>query len=120
MMQNKSGWLATVLLGAMLVGSAGVLAAGDKTGEKGETRKGAVVGVVTAKADNYVEVKADGEEKARKYVPRYLANGLDKDMLKQIATLKIGSRVRLEWEFDERARVVRIEVLKAATPKEGK
>src|SRR6516164_3877179 len=35
-------------------------------------RSGRVVGEVTAKTKNWVEVKADGEEKARRYMPRWV------------------------------------------------
>ena len=38
-------------------------------------------------------------------------------MLDVIAKLKVGSRVRLEWSFDERPRIEKIEVLKAADDK---
>ena len=33
-------------------------------------------------------------------------------MLKTIREIKVGSRVRLEWEFEERPRVVKVDVLK--------
>jgi hypothetical protein len=120
------------LLGAMLVVVlvclAGALPAGDKKDDKdkGEKRKGTVAGVLTAKGDNFIEVKADGEEKARKYVPHWVGGvpakdgGFDKAILKQIGQLKIGSRIRLDWDFEERPRIVRIEVLKTAEPKDSK
>src|SRR6516162_6179064 len=123
-------FLGKLLAGALfatLAAFAADLTAGDKKDEKDkkdEPRKGTVVGQITAKGENYVEVKADGEEKGRRYVPHWRGGnpaqggGLDKDMLKQIAKLTVGSRVRLDWEFDERARVVRIEVLKAAEMKD--
>ena len=44
--------------------------------------------------------------------------GPDKKMVAEIAKLKIGSRLKIQWEFEERARVVKIEVLKE--PKEEK
>ena len=87
---------------------------------EGEKKSGAVVGVVAAKGDAWVEVKADGEEKARRYVPNWVGGapkdggGPDKDMVKAIKDLKVGSRVRLEWKYDERPRVVKIEIIKAA------
>jgi hypothetical protein len=93
--------------------------------KKEEKKSGTVAGMLMAKGDNWIEVKADGEEKARKYTPQWLgANlqqgaGLDKKMLEVIKGLKVGSRVRLEWEFDERARVVKVEVLKAPDSKEA-
>ncbi|MCS7020625.1 MAG: hypothetical protein NZ703_04080 [Gemmataceae bacterium] len=85
---------------------------------KEEKRKGTVVGVVTAKGENWLEVKADGEEKARRYVPHWRGGlpdqggGFDKAMLAQIRITPVGSVVRLEWEFEERPRVVKLEVLK--------
>jgi hypothetical protein len=90
-----------------------------KDGKKAEEgRKGTVTGVVTAKGDNWIEVKADGEEKARRYVPHW-KGGLpkdggrpDKDMVAKIKGTAVNSRVKLDWEFEERARVVKIEVLK--------
>jgi hypothetical protein len=87
--------------------------------QKPEKRSGTVVGVVTAKANNWIEVKADGEDKGRRYVPHWRGGlpkdggGPDKEMLKAIAAVKLGSRVEVKWEFEERPRVVKIEVLKA-------
>ena len=98
---------------------AAVLAAVATTQEKKvEPRKGTVTGQVTAKGDNWIEVKADGEEKARRYVPHWRGGapadggGPDKDMLAKIKDTPLKSRVKLDWEFEERARVVKIEVLK--------
>jgi hypothetical protein len=88
----------------------------DKKAE--EARKGTVTGVVTAKGDNWIEVKADGEEKARKYVPHWkggnpnAGGGPDKEMVAKIKDTPLHSRVQLEWVFDERPRVEKIEVLK--------
>ena len=86
--------------------------------EKG--KKGTVVGTLTAKGENWIEVKADGEEKARRYVPHWRGGlpadggGPDKKTLATIRTLKVGSRVRLEWSFEERPRIEKIEVLECA------
>jgi ferric-dicitrate binding protein FerR (iron transport regulator) len=97
--------------------SAGEAAAADEKGA--EKRKGVVTGVVTAKGENFLEVRADGEEKGRRYVPHWVGGtpaqggGPDKAILAQIAKIPIGARVRLEWEFEERARVVKVEVLQA-------
>jgi hypothetical protein len=88
----------------------------DKKAEEG--RKGTVTGLVTAKGDNWIEVKADGEEKARRYVPHWKGGlpkdggGPDKAMVATIKETAVNSRVKLDWEFEERARVVKIEVLK--------
>jgi hypothetical protein len=88
-----------------------------------EKKSGTVSGIVTAKDKNWIEVKADGEEKARRYVPRWIGGkpadggGLDRKMLKTFADLKIGSRIRLEWEFEERPRAVKVELLRAPKDK---
>lgn len=81
-------------------------------------RGGTVVGEVVKKDKNWIEVKADGEEKARRYVPHWVGGapsaggGPEKKILEEIAKLKVGSRVKIQWEFEERPRVVKIEVLK--------
>ncbi len=92
----------------------------DKKVEKNkeEGRKGTVTGTVTAKGDNWIEVKADGEEKGRRYVPHWkggqpsAGGGLDKEMLKIIKETPLKSRVLLDWSFEERPRVEKITVLK--------
>jgi hypothetical protein len=86
--------------------------------KKDVEKKGTVTGVVTAKGPNWIEVKADGEEKARRYVPHWKGGlpkdggGPDKEMVAKIKETSVKSRVRLEWVFNERPRVVKIEVLK--------
>jgi hypothetical protein len=89
----------------------------DDEPKKDAVKKGTVTGVVTARGDNWIEVKADGEEKARRYVPHWRGNaggGFDKEMLAKIKEVPVRSRVRIEWSFEERPRVEKIEVLKKA------
>jgi hypothetical protein len=83
----------------------------DKGGkpDSEERRKGTVVGILTAKEKNFVEIKADGEEKARRYV---VPPKSDKELLHIVQEVEIGSRVRVEWDFLERQRVLKMEVLK--------
>jgi acylphosphatase len=83
-------------------------------GKGEEARKGSVTGVVTARGEDWVEVKADGEEKARRYVPHFPGRpeGTDKATLELMRTIPVGSRVKLDWLFEERPRVMKIEVLK--------
>src|SRR3954453_17005855 len=96
-------FLFAILAAGAMVGAA---AADDK--KPPEKKGGTVTGVVTAKDKNWIEVKADGEEKGRRYVPHWVGGapdkggGLDKKMLQAIADTKVGSRVKLEWEFQER------------------
>lgn len=114
-----------VLVGAVLLGGlwAGLRPAdADEKSDKKESEKksGTIVGEITARGKDYLEVKADGEEKARRYVPRWVGGapkdggGFDKDTVKAIGGVKVGDRVKLEWEFEERPRVVKVTVVKAA------
>lgn len=119
--------LLRALAGAALAGSTLALAAEDKKEpdkkEKEKEKGGTVTGELTAKGDNWIEVKADGEEKARRYTPKWVGGlpkdggGFDKEILQAIGKIPLKSRVRLEWTFQERARVVKIEVLKKAEEK---
>ena len=97
--------------------TAGESAAAD---EKGADKKGGtIVGKVTVKGEAFLEIQADGEEKARRYVPNWVGGapaqggGPDKTMLATIGKIKVGDRVRVEWIFEERARLVKVEVLKS-------
>jgi hypothetical protein len=105
------------LLGLVLVAGIGAVsqssAAEDKKADDRKEKTGSVAGVVTAKEkdDKWIEVKADGEEKPRRYVPQWI-NGPDKEIIKEIGKVPVGARIKLDWKFDERARVVKIEVLK--------
>jgi hypothetical protein len=85
-----------------------------------EGKKGTIIGILTAKEPNFIEVKSPGEEKARKFVPEWKGGapaqggGLDKEILKKFAALKIGSRVEVEWVFHERLRALDVKVLEEA------
>jgi hypothetical protein len=112
-----AGLLAVVLAGAVGAGEK------DRKKERPARKSGAVVGILTAKGPAWIEVKADGEVKARRYVPHWRGGapkdggGPDKKTLAVLRGLKVGSRVRLEWSFEERARIDKIEVLKAPVDK---
>lgn len=108
------------LASAFFVGGLTAVGLGEAGADEKKTEKkgGTVTGEVKAKGEAFVEVLADGEDKARRYVPHWrggapaAGGGPDKTMVAKIKDLKVGDRVRLEWEFEERARVVKIEVLK--------
>lgn len=93
-----------------------------KEKDKTEGKKGRAIGLLTAKGPNFIAVKAAGEEKARKYMPRWIGGlpadggGLDKGMLKTFRSLKIGSRIQVDWVFEERLRAVGVKLLQV--PKE--
>ncbi len=92
----------------------------DKKKEKNplEGKKGTAVGTLTDKGPNFIELRADGEEKGRRYVPHWVGGapaqggGPDKKMLKVFSELKVGSRLEVQWEFEERLRAVNVKVLK--------
>jgi hypothetical protein len=116
--------LSVALFALLALSPSGRATAEDKKEEEG--RKGTVTGIVTAKSDNWIEVKADGEEKARRYMPNWRGGqpkdggGFDKEIVAQIKEIPLKSRVRLEWKFQERPRVEKIEVLKKEEKKEDK
>ena len=68
-------------------------------------RTGSLSGVVIEKGNSkdgkngWVEIKADGEEKGRRYWPAAdrKVGGPDRDILALIRKVEIGSRVRMEW-----------------------
>src|SRR5690349_4924870 len=119
--------IARLLLAALLAaGLTGLAAAQKKKDQKDEKgRKGTVTGVVAAKGDNWIEIKADGEEKARKYTPHWrggnpnAGGGPDKEIVAKIKETPLHSRVRIEWSFQERPRVEKIEVLKKGDDKKS-
>lgn len=93
-----------ILFVVVLLVSGGLVAGQEKQEPE---KRGSVVGVATAKGGYWIEIKADGEEKARRYFC-----GSNQVALKAVKSTEVGSRVRLEWRFEEVFRVVKIEVLK--------
>jgi len=97
------------VLGAALVG--GVFGSRPLVAaEVGQS--GTVTGLLSARGNNWIEVKTDGAEKATRYTPRWIGGmprdggGLDKGMIQVIAGVKTGDKVKLEWAYEERMRVV--------------
>jgi hypothetical protein len=104
---------------ALAVSAAGGRAEDPKKKDADEGKKGTVTGVVMAKGENWIEVKADGEEKARRYMAHWRGGlpkdggGPDQEIVAKIKQTPVKARVRLEWTFHERPRVEKIEMLKA-------
>ncbi len=103
------GFLLGVALLALAAGSAPADEPKDKKDEP--EKKGTATGVLTAKGEKpgvWIEVKADGEEKARRYVLHFKGTP---ELLRAIKDTPVGTRVRVEWIFVERFRVVELEPL---------
>ncbi len=86
-------------------------------------RTGTIVGLVTDKGNSktmnnaWVEVKADGEEKGRKYWPAAdrKIGGPDREILAAIRTVAIGARVQIEWiDAGDGKDISKFQVLKPA------
>jgi hypothetical protein len=81
-------------------------------------KAGRVAGTLTAKGRAWIEVKGDGAPGARRYVPHWVGGApkrggrWDRDAVEAIEKLKVGGRVRVEWAYDLRPRVVKVEMIK--------
>ena len=92
---------------ALVVGLACSAASASAWQEKAAEQRGAVVGVAVARGGYWIDIKAQGDDRPRRYYC-----GSNQAALKAVKSTAIGSRVRLEWRFEEVLRVVRIDVLK--------
>lgn len=81
-----------------------------------EKKEGSTEGVVTIVNENWFEIKIKKGEKVRieRFMPHWKGGnpneggGLDKEMLKEIAKLKVGDVVTVKWVYEERKRVIKI------------
>ena len=80
------------------------------------TKEGTLTGVVVAKGETWIDVKApDGT--VRRLWPRWTGGmpaaggGLDKDIIRAIANMPVGATVKIAWKYDERLRVLKIEIV---------
>ena len=73
-----------------------------------KSKRGTVRGTVVSKGKNHVDVKPADGGPVERYLPHWRGNGLDKDVLRQIAPLEVGQKVSVRWEYDERKRVLSI------------
>ena len=120
---SMCGFVAATLL---IFSAAGAQEKKVEKKDKEVGKSGKVIGILVGigKEKKMIEVKADGEEKARQYVPHWVGGapaqggGPDKKMLEIFSKLQIGSRVEVQWEFEERLRAVSVKVLKAPPKKE--
>jgi len=80
-----------------------------------EQKEGAAEGTVVARGDAWIDVKP-AQGYTERYMPRWIGGmpkdggGLDRDMLRALGQLKVGDAVRVRWVYDERKRVVEVQV----------
>jgi hypothetical protein len=94
-----------------LVSSPAEQGTAQKNEKTDAVKKGTVSGMLTSKAENWIEIKADGEEKARRY---FFHQGGTKELREAIQATPVGSRVRIDWLFIERPRVMKLDLMKKA------
>lgn len=84
-------------------------------------KSGTVVGTVSEKGKDWIRVKSDAG-KSERYVPQWAGKadgGYDKEILGKIAAVKVGQRVEVKWVFQERPRVVELNVVGERTSRVG-
>ena len=70
-------------------------------------KKGVVRGKIVAKSEHFIDVKpADSKAPTERYLPHWRKGGLDKETLSLIREAKVGQQVTVEWEYDERKRLL--------------
>lgn len=77
--------------------------------EEGDRNGGTLEGLLTTRSENFIEVRADGDDKPVKYTPLWKGDrtgGPDKAMLAKFTELKSNTRVRLRWSQDDHGRHV--------------
>lgn len=75
-------------------------------------RSGVMEGILVSKDKKSITVLPDGAKKTINFTPKTQGGEPDKKTLEAIHEAIHTNRVRIKWEFDERYRVVSIQVLK--------
>lgn len=75
-------------------------------------KSGVMEGILVSKDKKSITVLPDGAKETINFTPKMRGGTPDKKMLEAIHEAIHTNRVRVQWEFDERYRVVAIEVLK--------
>jgi hypothetical protein len=80
-----------------------------------EASKGGVTqGIITARSEHWLEIKADGEKESVRYLPKWVKGtegergGLDQGMLGKLKGFVVLNRVEVKWEFFESQRILEI------------
>lgn len=112
---NMGGKRLYMLAVMVLLGGALTTPAQETKPEAGK-QPGTVVGTVTARGYNWIEVKTDDEDKAVRYTPHVIGGvaaeggGPDRQMLETIRQVTVGSHVRLDWKFENGPRVLTLAI----------
>ncbi|HEY3321880.1 MAG TPA: hypothetical protein VGP72_15535 [Planctomycetota bacterium] len=81
-----------------------------------EDAGGTVAGVVASKGESWLGVKAEGQDEPTLYMPYWKGGapkdggGFDKDIVAQLKSIAVGSKVKLVFKTDEHPRIVSVEV----------
>lgn len=79
---------------------------------------GEVEGTVQEKGKNFIRVKLKDTEKSVRFTPVWSGGapkdggGLDKKMVAKIRETKPGAIVKINWKYEERPRVLKLEIIK--------
>ena len=79
-----------------------------------KSKKETIRGTVVAKSKNSIDVKPFDKGPVERYLPHWrggnpsAGGGLDKKVLQQLDPIKVGQKVTVKWEYEERKRVVNI------------
>jgi hypothetical protein len=74
-------------------------------------KSGNFTGIVTGKGENWITIQPDGEHESRKFIPRWIGGapdqggGFDKDALRAIREVAVGTHVSVTWVWDEHYRL---------------
>lgn len=89
----------------------------EQQGDNQQARSGVTEGILTAKGEGFIMVRANGENESTRLLPRWIGaapkqgGGLDKQMLIIFQQLIVGSRLKVAWIYDEHFRAVKVQVL---------
>jgi len=86
----------------------------EAAGDERRGAEGTARGILTAKGESWIEVKTDGEERSRRYLPFWRGGapgeggGFDRTMLETIRKLVVPNRVEVQWKQEEHRRIVSV------------
>ncbi|MBI5724246.1 MAG: FecR domain-containing protein [Planctomycetes bacterium] len=76
-----------------------------KPGEENATARGRLIGVVHAKGDGFIDITSTLSNRTARYLPDIAAGGPDREILKAMASVKVGERVGVHWHVNDKLRL---------------